>query len=171
MATSPDVQAELTRRHKHASTTVISLLVASILLSIIAFLGRPYYTPRPNTVLDMAVRLVTLFLSLGSIAWRRNKFQPMRLQDIVGLHGPSGLLKTLEKTTLQLALLGIGIAVIGFITTLITGNDLYTYWASAIALVVLVYCYPTKSSWTRALNRFTAQDSQNSPDLQDQQAG
>ena len=155
MATSPDVQAELTRRHKHASTTVISLLVASILLSVIAFLGRRYYTPRPNTVLDMAVRLVILFLGLGSIAWRRNKFQPMRLQDIVGLQGPSGLLKTLEKTTLQLALLGIGITIIGFVTTLVTGNDLYTYWSTAIAVVVLVYCYPTKSSWTRALKRFT----------------
>ena len=170
-STSPDVQAELTRRHKHASTTVISLLVATILLSIIAFLGRPYYTPRPaNMMLDMAVRLVVLFFGLGSVAWRRNKFQPMRLQDIAGLQGPSGLLRTLEKTTLQLALLGIAITIIGFVTTLMTGNDLYTYWASAIALVVLVYCYPTKSSWLRALTRFTAQDSQNSQNLQDQQA-
>jgi len=157
-STAPEVQAELTGRHKHASTTVLSLLVATILLSIIAFLGRPYYTPRPNTVLDMAVRLVILFLGLGAIAWRRNKFQAMRLQDIVGLEGASGLLRTLENTTLQLALLGIGITIIGFVTTLVTGNDLYTYWASAIALVVLIYCYPTKSSWLRVLQRFTSEE-------------
>lgn len=157
-STSPDVQAELTRRHKRASTTVISLLVASILLSIIAFLGRSYYTERPSgRALDMAVRLAALFLGLGAIAWRRNKFQAMRLQDIVGLHGPSGLLRTLEKTTLQLALLGIGVTIIGFLMTLYTGNDLYTYWATAISLVVLVYSYPTKSSWSRALARFTAE--------------
>lgn len=157
-STSPDVQAELTGRHKRASTTVVSFLVATILLSIIAFLGRPYYTPRPNPVLDMAVRLLILFLGLGSVVWRRNKFQPMKLQDIAGLQGPSGLLIILEKTTLQLAMLGIGITIIGFITTLVTGNDLYTYWASAIAVVVLVYSYPTKSSWMRALTRFTSQE-------------
>ena len=170
-STSPDIQAELTRRHKYASTTVMSLLVATILLSIIAFLGRPYYTQRPNTVLDMAVRLVVLFLGLGAVVWRRNKFQAMRLQDIVGLQGASGLLKTLENTTLQLALLGIGITIVGFMATVVTGNDWYTYWASAVALVVLVYCYPTKSSWSRALNRFSSEDSQDSKDVQDQQAG
>ena len=79
----------------------------------------------------------------------------MRLQDIAGLQGVTGLLKTLEKTTVQIALLGSAITAIGFIATLVTGNDLYTYWASAIAIVVLVYCYPTKSSWLRALYRFT----------------
>ena len=166
-STSPDIQAELTRRHKQASTMVLSLLVATILLSIIAFLGRPYYTERSSgRALDMAVRLVVLFLGLGAVAWRRNKFQAMRLQDIVGLEGPSGLLRTLEKTTLQLAIMGIGITIIGFMMTIYTGYDLYTYWAAAISLVVLVYAYPTKSSWSRALNRFTAEQP-----VQNNQAG
>ena len=82
----------------------------------------------------------------------------MRLQDIVGLQGITGLLRTLEKTTVQLAVLAAGISAVGFVATLLTGNDLYTYWAGAIAIVVLVYCYPTKSSWLRALYRFTDQN-------------
>jgi len=102
----------------------------------------------------MAVRIVVLILGLGSVVWRRTKFSTMRLQDIGSLQGAVGLLQTLEKTTLQLAMLGAGIALIGFITTLVTGNALYTYWAAAIALVVLVYAYPTKSSWNRTLDRF-----------------
>lgn len=153
-ATSPEAQAELARRHKSASTTVLGLLVATILLSIVAFLARPYLTDKPNIVLDMAVRLLILFLGLGAVVWRRTKFQPMRLQDIFGLGGVTGLLKTLEKTTLQLAVLGAGIALIGFIATLLTGNDRYTYWAGAIAVIVFIYCYPTKQSWLRALYRF-----------------
>ena len=95
-----------------------------------------------------------LILGLGSVVWRRTKFSTMRLQDIGSLQGAAGLLQTLEKTTLQLAMLGAGIALIGFITTLVTGNPLYTYWAAAIALVVLVYVYPTQSSWERTLKRF-----------------
>lgn len=153
---SPEAQAELTRRHKAAATTVLGLLVATILLSVIAFLSRPYLNQQPyNPPLDIAIRILVLVFGLGAVVWRRSRFSPMRLQDIVGLAGITGLLKTLEKTTLQLALLAAAIAVTGFVTTLITGNDLYTYWTGAVAVVVFVYCFPTKTSWMRAMRRFT----------------
>ena len=154
--TSPEAQAELVRRHKAAATTVLGLLVATILLSVIAFLSRPYLNQQPyNPPLDAAIRILVLLFGLGAVFWRRSKFATMRLQDIVGLAGISGLLKTLEKTTLQLALMAAAIAVMGFVTTLITGNDLYTYWTGAVAIVVFVYCYPTRSSWRRAVTRFS----------------
>jgi FtsH-binding integral membrane protein len=157
--TSPEAQTELARRHKAAATTVLGLLVATVLLSVLAFLAKPYFTEKPNVVLDMAVRIVILVLGLGAVVWRRTKFQTMRLQDITGLTGVTGLLKTLEKTTIQLALLGAAIAIIGFIATLMTGNERYTYWAGAMAVIVFVYCYPTKQSWLRTLYRFTEQAS------------
>jgi hypothetical protein len=153
--TSPEAQAELARRHKAAATTVVGLLVATILLSIVAFLARPYLVDKPNPPLDIAVRILILTLGLGAVVWRRTKFQPMRLQDIVGLAGVTGLLKTLEKTTVQIALIGAAIAATGFICTLLTGNQMYSYWSGAIAVIVFVYCYPTRSSWLRALYRFT----------------
>lgn len=152
--TSPEAQAELARRHKAAATTVLGLIVATVLLSIVALLAKPYLNEKPDLVIDMAVRIVILVLGLGAVVWRRTKFQPMRLQDIYGLGGVTGLLKTLEKTTVQLAVLGAAIASIGFIATLITGNERYTFWAGAIAVIVFVYCYPTKSSWLRTLYRF-----------------
>ena len=153
--TSPEAQAELARRHKAAATTVLGLIVATVLLSVVAFLARPYLTPQDSGTINMAVRIVILFLGIGAVVWRRTKFQPMRLQDIFGLAGVSGLLKTLEKTTIQLAVLGAAIASIGFIATLVTGNEWYTYLASAVAVLVFVYCYPTKSSWLRTLYRFS----------------
>ena len=153
-ATSPEAQAELARRHKSAATTVVGLLVASILLSVVALLADPYLEDKPDGNLNMAVSIVILILGLGAVAWRRNKYQPVRLQAITGLAGVQGLLKTLEKTTIQLALLGAGIALVGFVATLLTGNPWQTYRASAIAVVIFVYCYPTKSSWLRTLYRF-----------------
>jgi hypothetical protein len=154
--TSPEAQAELARRHKAASVTVTGLLIATVLLSVVAFVARPYFVEKPpNGPLDFATRLIVLFFGLGAIVWRRNRFSAMRLQDIAGLEGVSGLIRTLEKTTIQLAVLAEAIATIGFIVTLITGNELYTYWSCAIAIVVLIYCYPTKSSWLRTLYRFT----------------
>ena len=155
--TSPEAQAELARRHKAAATTVLGLLVATILLSTIALLAGPRLIEKPNPSLDIAVRIFILTLGLGAVVWRRTKFQPMRLQDIVGLAGVTGLLKTLEKTTVQIAAMGAVIALTGFVCTLLTGNQMYSYWSGAIAIIVFVYCYPTRSSWLRALYRFTDQ--------------
>ena len=158
---SPEAQAELARRHKATATTVIGLLVATLLLCVVAFLGRPYFRQQANPPLDVAVRIVILVLGLGAVVWRRTKFATMRLQDIVGLAGVTGLLHTLEKTTIQIALMGAGITAIGFIATLMTGNEWYTYWAGAIAVIVYIYCYPTRSSWIRAVQRFTEPNPEN----------
>ena len=78
----------------------------------------------------------------------------MRLQDIGGLEGASGLLRTLEKTTLLVALIGSAISVMGFIATLLSGNDFYTYGAGLVGVAVLLYCYPTRSSWNRTVQQF-----------------
>ena len=153
---APEAQTELARKHKAAATTVLGLLVAVILLCVIAFVSRSYLELKPpNLSLDWATRLVVLFLGLGAIVWRRNRFSAMRLQDIAGVAGVTGLIKTLESTTLQLALVAAAIALIGFAVTLIQGNELYTYWSCAIAVVVLIYCYPTKSSWLKTVRYFT----------------
>ena len=50
---------------------------------------------------------------------------------------------------------GFDTAAIGFIATLMTGNERYSYWAGAIAVVVFIYSYPTKSSWLKTMYRFT----------------
>ena len=153
---SPEAQEELTRRHKAASTTVLGLIVAIVLLSVVAYLGKPYFSELESRPIDWAFLILILMLGLGAVAWRRTKFAPARLQDIAGLYGVSGLVKTFEKTTLQLAILAAGIALIGFIATLMTGQEFYTYRASAIAILVLAYTYPTKGSWVRAVERYTA---------------
>ena len=150
-----NIQSELVRRQKAAAITVAGLLVAVVLLSVVAFLSKNYLNPQDNRPLDMGVRITILILGLGSIVWRRTKFQSMRLQDIGALQGPTGLLKTLERTTLQLAVLAAGIAAIGFIATLLMGNEFYTYVASAISFLVLLYSYPTKSSWVKTVARFS----------------
>ena len=149
-----NIQSELIRRHKAAATTVVGLLIATTLLSIAAFLSRRFLRQQQNPPLDIALRIVILSCGLGSVALRRTKFAAMRLQDIGALRGASGLLSTLEKTTLEVALLGAAIAAMGLIATLITGNDFYTYGAGLVAVAVLLYCYPTRKSWERALQEF-----------------
>ena len=131
-------------------------MVATVLLSVVAFLGKPYFREQPaDPPLHMAVQILILVLGLGSIIWRRTKFAGARLQDIAGLYGVSGLVQTLEKTTVQLAVLAAGIAVVGFVATVMTGSEAYTYRGSAVAILVLIFYYPKKSAWLGTIYRYT----------------
>jgi peptidoglycan/LPS O-acetylase OafA/YrhL len=155
------VQSELVQRHKAVARTVKALLLAVILLCVLAFVSRKFLTEHTNPSLHMAVLVMILGLGLGAIAFRRTRFNPMRLQDIAGLRGTSGLLITLQRTTLQIALIGAAAAVVGFVATLLTGDDSYTYRAGLVAVAVLLYCYPVRNAWERAVQRFSP--AQNGP--------
>jgi peptidoglycan/LPS O-acetylase OafA/YrhL len=163
-ATVSDVGSELVRRHTATARTVLALLIGVALLCVVGFLSKRFVTPQNNPSLDMAVRISILILGLSSIALRRTKFTTMRLQDIGSLQGPSGLLATLQRTTVQVALLACLIAFIGFAGTLFTGNDFYTYAAAVVAIAVLLYAYPVRRSWEVAVRRFaSAETLPNSP--------
>jgi O-antigen/teichoic acid export membrane protein len=153
---SNNTQAELLRRHRTVSLTIRLLILLTVALSVAAFLGKTHFRQQDNPTLDMALRITILTFGLGSVVLRRTRFSAMRLQDVAGLKGVSGLLATLERTTLQVAGLGVVVAVFGFLATVMTGNDFYSYGAGFVGLVVLLYCYPTRSSWQKAVEKFGA---------------
>jgi peptidoglycan/LPS O-acetylase OafA/YrhL len=160
----PEVGSELRRRHTATARTVLALLIGVVLLCGVAYLSKKFLTPRNNPSLDMAVRISILIFGLSSIALRRTRFSAMRLQDIGGLRGPVGLLATLQRTTLQVALLAVLVALIGFSGTLFTGNDFYTYAGAVVAIAVLLYAYPVRHAWEVAVRRFASnENSPNSP--------
>jgi anaerobic C4-dicarboxylate transporter len=149
------VQSELVQRHKAVARTVKALLLAVILLCVLAFVSRKFLTQQSNSSLYMPYVITILILGLGAITFRRTRFNPMRLQDIAGLRGASGLLITLQRTTLQIALIGTASAVVGFVATLLTGDAWYTYRAGLVAVAVLLYCYHVRSAWEKAVQRFS----------------
>lgn len=155
-----DVQSELNRRQKATATTVLALIIGVVLLSVLAFVTQKFIPPQNNPPLDIAVRITILIFGLGAIALRRTRFATMRLQDIAGLKGPQGLLITLQRTTIHVALLATVIAVVGFGASLLTGNTFYSYGAGVVAVAVLLYCYPTQNQWQKTIQRFSPQNPQ-----------
>lgn len=79
-------------------------------------------------------------------------FSTMRLNNIATLRGISGLLATLQNTTLLLAVIGSAIAVMGFITTLLSNDWMHVRNAGVIAIAVLLYSYPSRTSWERVVH-------------------
>src|SRR2546426_5454929 len=131
------VQSELVQRHRATARTVGALLIAVVLLCVLAFVSRKFLTEQNNPSLHMAVLITILVLGLGAIAFRRTRFATMRLQDIAALRGPSGLLITLQRTTLQIAFIGTIAAVIGFLSTLLSGKDFFFYLAGLVVGALL----------------------------------
>ena len=159
---STSVEAELIRRHKTTSTTVLSLLVGVVLVCVLAFVSQKLLIQRNNSSVEIVVRVSILMFGLGAIALRRTQFAKMRLQDIAALQGASGLIITLQRTTLRVAMIGAAIAIIGFASTIWTGITPYTYQAGVVAAAVLLYGYPVRSAWEQAVKLYSPSDSPDS---------
>lgn len=128
---------------------VIGFLVLDLLLLAIAYLGAErLYRPRDPS-LTGGLWIAILVFGLGAFVLRRTKFAAMRLKDIAALRGVTGLLKTLQDTTVQLAFIGGAIGLMGFMLVILSGDWTYTLRAVGVSIIVLVYGYPFRSAWER----------------------
>jgi hypothetical protein len=144
---------ELERRRLAARRIVLSLMVLTAGLSLAARLGRSHFTLRESQGLDTLVKISIVFGLVG-VVWRRARLAATRLQNIGVLKGSEGLLQALEQTTLQVAILGAIIPIIGFVASVLTANDYYAYGTGLIGLFVQLCCYPLQQSWQRVLTTF-----------------
>jgi hypothetical protein len=150
--TSEGIQLELVRRHRMAAMIVGALLGLTLALIGIAFFAATSLHSRDyDPSLAMALWISILIFGLGSFVLRRARFQTMRLQDIAALRGLSGLLATLQGTTIQIAFIGGAIALMGFVVMIMTGNKYDMLRAGGVAVIVLLYSYPQRSTWQRVL--------------------
>ena len=145
--TVEDTQGELTRRHATASNVVKLVGIFTLLLMLVAVSGVLSGAVRFNPTAANTLRFVVVFLGVGAIVYRRTRFQSMRLQDIAALRGTSGLLATLQTTTVTVALIAAAVAILGLLISIMTGAGTDMLYFGVIALAVLLYCYPRRAAW------------------------
>ena len=149
------IQNELVRRHRTATMIVAGFLVLDMALIVIAiFMADRIFRPGDRSLI-MALWITILVSGLGAFVIRRTRFAPMRLQDVTALRGASGLLKTLQATTIQLACLGGAIALMGFVITILRGDWTDMVRAGGVSAIVLCYCFPFRSAWERVVRQMT----------------
>ena len=142
---------ELARRHAAAARVVWGVLALTLLLTTLALTGLVSAPQSYNPQLIFALRIGIAFFAIGAIYFRRTRFASMRLQDIAALRGPSGLLATLQKTTVEVALVGAAVALMGFAISVATGSGIEMVYAGAVAVAVLLYAYPSRAAWRRVV--------------------
>jgi len=148
---SDNLQSELIRRHSRARLVVVGFLVLDVALVAIAFFAANSIYRPGDPVIIMPLWIAILVFGLGAFVLRRTKFMAMRLKDIAAVKGASGLLKTLQDTTIQVASIGGAIALMGFVITIRTKDWTDMLRAGGVAAIVLIYCYPFRSAWQRAV--------------------
>ena len=128
---------------------VLGFLILDIVLLATAYLAADrLYRPRDPS-LGVGLWIAILVFGLGAFVLRRTKFAAMRLKDIAALRGMSGLLKTLQDTTVQVACIGGAIGLMGFMLVILSGDWTYTLRAIGVSIIVLFYGYPFRSAWER----------------------
>lgn len=143
-------QDELAQRHSAAVRVVVAMIALTLLLLALALAGVFEDALDPNPQLGGTLRIVMALCAAGTLLFRRTKFSAMRLQDVAALRGTSGLLRTLQTTTVNVALIGGAIAVMGFVVALLSGAP-SDRWLGVIALAVLFYAYPRRAAWRRVV--------------------
>ncbi len=111
-----------------------------------------------NPTTANSLRFAIVFLGVGAVVFRRTRFSAMRLRDIGGLRGPSGLLSTLQKTTVEVAFIGAAVALMGFAISVATGIGTEMIFAGAVAVAVLLYAYPSRAAWRRVVEATADED-------------
>ena len=151
------IQDELNRRHRSATIVVLIFFLLDVLLVAAAYFAGQRIARPADPKIAMGFWIVILVCGLGVFVLRRTRFSAMRLQDIAAVKGVSGLLKTLEGTTIQIASIAGAIGLIGFITTMISVPYSWTFMlrAAGVSVIVLIYCYPFKSAWERTVRQLT----------------
>lgn len=151
---SSGAQNELHRRHRVAAMITRAFIALTVALIAVAFTGRVPGMGKgnPDPVLVTFIRIVIVIMGIGAVTLRRTRFTAMRLQDIAALRGISGLLATLQNTTVQVSVLGGLIAVLGFVLTMLTKEYSNAILIGVAALAVLIYAYPRRASWQRVVH-------------------
>jgi hypothetical protein len=146
---------ELSRRHRTATIFIVGFLALDLALLILAYFAAEKLFRPNDPSLIMGLWIAILVFGLGAFVLRRTRFAAMRLKDIAALKGMSGLLKSLQDTTIQIAFIGGAIALMGFIVTILTGDWMSMLRAAGVSAIVLIYGYPFRSAWERVARQLS----------------
>lgn len=130
------------------------LVLDAVLLALSYFAAEKIFRPNDPSII-MGLWIAILVFGLGAFVLRRTRFAAMRLKDIAALKGTSGLLKSLQDTTIQIAFIGGAIGLMGFIVTILTGDWTSMLRAAGVSAIVLIYGYPFRSAWERVARQLS----------------
>ncbi len=138
------------------------MFALTLLLMVVAMSGYLPHVQSNDLIIKNGLLIAIVLFGLGAVTLRRTRFSAMRLRDIAALRGTTGLLETLQKTTIYVALIGGAIALMAFLISIMSGDGTDMLRLGVIAIAVLLYAYPRRVAWERAVIATQANNSTDS---------
>lgn len=149
--------ARVATAHRKALVIMIAMtasiagytLIGLVLLNVRESEARPLQNRIPFFV-------AALFLSLGSIAFRRTQLRWLRLEVVGGLRGPEGLINHFFKTAVVSAALAEAIGILALVIVFFGGDMRDVLSLGIVSLLIILTSYPRRGAWEKAVEYFAA---------------
>lgn len=139
---------------KHFQTTKIIVMFEFLFSFSLIVLGWFWAALRDNSVISGAISLIwgtIILLTIASFILRRVLFTMERLKR---LSDQKNLVQGLQINTIFLNLIGVIVAVFGFIIAALSGNKFEIMRAGIISLIIFITNFPRKGVWEGIIQKF-----------------
>jgi hypothetical protein len=151
--------------HKTALTLVLAFALSIVIYAGVGILVLSMRGANPRAELPYAFYGAAAILAIGSIVVRRAMLNRMRIETVAVARGIEGLIKHLSNTTIIAAAIAEIIGVLALVVAFFGGDRGDVIRLSVVALAVSIYNYPSRSSWQRVVDFFTATNARSGQNL------
>ncbi len=148
----------LQRRHRLASQIHAALLLSALLYFLVSYFfsqtsGISVASAQEHGLWRQGIYGLAFVMGIGVILLRRWLLGLRRLARVMQQQGVEGAIEHLVKATLLLGSLSECVALLGFGLSLRTRVFEDMWRVGGIGAILLLYTYPWRSAWSRALER------------------
>lgn len=144
-------------RAAHRTASIIVAAFAASMLMYVAVGVALVREELAESRLPIPFYAATLFLALGSIAFRRTQLRALRLEVVAGLRGVEGLIKHLVQVTVVSAALGEAIGLLALLVSFFGGGRDHVITLGVVGLLVVLYNFPRRAAWQKTIDYFASQ--------------
>ncbi len=148
---SPENQAALESRYQMTAKVITAQIVFTVAVTAAVWFIAPsnHKSVSPQTVTTLWTAI--FFLAIGAFVLRRLFFRWDRLKDIVLLKGIAGLIGTLQRNAILLAVFATLLPIIGAVISVLSGATFEVIRAEIVALIVFIINFPRQSVWRKII--------------------
>ncbi|PYT08113.1 MAG: hypothetical protein DMF60_05645 [Acidobacteria bacterium] len=150
------LSSQLASAHKTALIIVLTFAMSIVIYMGVGLLKLNVSGARVQVQLPYTFYGAAAALAIGSILVRRALLHRTKLEVVAVTRGVEGLIKHLLNSTIIAAAIAEVIGILALVVAFFGGDQNDVIRLSVVGLAVLVWNYPRRSAWERAVYYFAA---------------
>ena len=157
MTLDPDqTRDRVNATHRTALTLVLAFAMSIVIYAGVGLMVLSMRAGSTRADVPYAFYGAAAVLAIGSIVIRRAMLNRTRIEVVATSRGVEGLIKHLFNTTIIAAAVAEIIGVLALVVAFVGGDQGDVIRLGVVALAVSLYNYPSRNSWQRVVDYFSA---------------